>query len=238
MAVTIHGLEFKLGSEVSVSDYPFLAAMLNDFWQLQIHATPYMMKTRFNSGNLFIVASAEANEDDVKYYERLRRKERFPIPIELGMQIPIGIVETLALYKEGDSREEMFMNIRDYDTETDEGHWKPPEKDANMLLFVDLTVISARNSHNSRTDHIALTDYILNFAAMHIDYEAYGTMTPNLPRYIRFHEKKGNARNSHIFLPNARQRIILSDTMSPDSMVMDYTDEVIRRRMEYLRDHF
>ena len=102
-------LEFRLSSQVPSSDFDSLCEILNKNWS-HLKVTPDILKKRFASGSLFIVA----------YYENK----------------PCGLLETISL-KTGKNLTLIPIN---YDDLTNNGNWKSPVPNEDTLILVDITV--------------------------------------------------------------------------------------------------
>src|SRR3989344_3075526 len=97
-------LEFKLSSSVPYSDYDALCNILNKNWS-HIKVTPEMMKKRFSSGSIFLIAYSENK--------------------------PCGILETVAIKTERN----LTLIPNTYDLLTNNGEWKIPVANSDTLIL-------------------------------------------------------------------------------------------------------
>ncbi len=196
----------ELDYKILTVDSPYLDVfpdIINESWGSFFEANPKIFKDRVNSGNIFIGAYLEDK--------------------------PVGLLETIALkLKESNTMiiqpyqkaREMCEQIGDYNQLTNNGMWKPYEKNSNVLVLVDITVpeeyrgtpiasgivdtarilISPRNKEEQETRaKLASAETMEKLA--NLNYAL--TFTPNFWKIKEWHKKQG-AFDTEFVLKNAR----------------------------------
>lgn len=119
------------------ADLPILSILLNAAWgSLLRHDLP-VLRARFASGQLFVVA-----RDHPTPAERHHLKHAHRLIVHESALIPLGILETIDLQTSGDP----CHISRTYHSMTENGRWRTSRPDSDTLILVDLTVAESRRS--------------------------------------------------------------------------------------------
>ncbi|MFC1691715.1 hypothetical protein ACFL0W_06060 [Nanoarchaeota archaeon] len=212
-------LGFKLANKNTHKyDREIISAILNETWESQVQADEWKLSQRFKSGNAFFIAYDLATEEDILYY---REKGIELQPHEL---IPVGILETIAINTQG-----KYENVPgSYNELANYGMWKSPAKDVDTLMFVDVTVMPTRRGRKGNGEARRLIEYASQWIAENTDIKYGFTYTPDINAVKKWHAKLG-AKDSQYVIPNARSRF-----ETPNVNIMDYSDEIARKRSEFL----
>jgi hypothetical protein len=189
-------------SKMREEDVFLLAQTLNGAWGQFIRATPFGLRSRIESGHLFVVARDRATPDELSYI-----RATYGLAPDDGL-IPIGLLETIDAVTGGDARQVPPT----YAALTSAGAWRRPLPAADTQVFVDLTTATSRRQSGIGRD-------IVRFALAHRDrrHRHVFTFTPNVDAIVRWHLGRG-ARHSGVVLPAARP-----GHSQPDVALMDYS---------------
>lgn len=194
--------------------FDFLAYILNSTWGSQFEATGEIMEKRFASGSRFVIGTSSPREEEKKLYEEVCQEKP-------GKEIPIGILETIALKTNGQLRSIQ----RTYEDLTNHGLWRQPEEDADTLILVDVTVLESRRGKKGKGEAKKLINIALD-SLVRTQFKYVWTYTPNIEKVKKWHESLG-AINTQMVVLGARDKFI-----EPDVCVMNYSKKLSDLRME------
>ncbi|MFC1686909.1 hypothetical protein ACFL0E_00960, partial [Nanoarchaeota archaeon] len=193
--------------------FDFLAHILNSTWSSQVKTTGEIMEKRLTSGSRFTIGTSSPREEEIKLYEEVCQDKP-------GEEIPVGILETIALKTDGHLR----YIPRTYEELTDCGLWKPPEEDADTLILVDVTVLESRRGKKGNGEAKKLINIALD-SLVKTQFEYVWTYTPNIESVKKWHESLG-AINTQLIILGARDKF-----STPDVCVMNYSKKLNDLRM-------